>query len=141
MPSPTPEPTEDEPIRHRGTVTLIEGGSSIHLDAPPSDPQWEETDDEGYGGANLEEGGDLYIFGGEMAKLDSPATYVKCSSATGWGGQDHNSEFRIAVTRLKGKECFRWSKGNETERFARIVLKKATTDSGAKLDITVWESE
>ncbi len=138
--SATSEPGEDEPIRHKGSIKLMEEGERVSLNAPASDPTWGEGTGLDYWNSVSMIDGKFYFSGGMMTTLDSgTASYDSCSGTTGYRYVDDSLGVSIDVHRLTSKKCLKWDADDGT-RYASVVFKK-DIKGGALLDVTVWYAE
>src|SRR3954468_23141014 len=83
-PSSNQSPTPSANVFHSGEVTLAQHGDRIDLNAPPSNPLWEDQDNASYDTAHLENG-QLALWGVSVLPLtDKVADYGTCSTSSGF---------------------------------------------------------
>jgi hypothetical protein len=98
------------------------------------------------GGIELTDNGQtFYMNYGELVTLHGQtATYEGCRNATGYHYQPPggNKEIALPIDKLTKSQCFKWpiEFDSDTERYAKIVLKKELPDHGALLEVTVWNT-
>lgn len=119
-------------IRHRGVVTLTDGGDAADINAPATDATWGSGTIESYQDGAVELNfGNVYFRSASLLRLESgTATYASCKSSTGYAPAG-----QVDPATLEGKNvCLRTDAGRYAT--ARLV---GQSPRSVKLELTTWE--